>query len=225
MIPLCSSRQKLPLRGPSKSDLPGTDINSLGVQRFRNSRQLHQSSQGRTTYAAFRRTPLGRGPAARIDMLRGQIPRYDYCRPSVGRPARPHPRHHRRPPRPHPGPPACCRPRRPGRPGLPRPGRRGGRPAVVTGCKATHARRLASAEEEANRVLAAGRVPVERGFAHLKNWRILTKLRTDPAHATHLFGALLILTNIEATTDNRPLPQVDHDQHMPPEKRHRAGIG
>ncbi|MFD1663197.1 hypothetical protein ACFSL4_34795 [Streptomyces caeni] len=42
----------------------------------------------------------------------------------LGRPARPHPRHHRRPPRPYPGPPACCRPRGPGRPGLPRPGRR-----------------------------------------------------------------------------------------------------
>jgi hypothetical protein len=73
---------------------------------------------------------------------------------------------------------------------------------VVTGFKATRARRLASAEKEANRVLAAGRVPVERGFAHLKNWRILTKLRTDPARATHLFRALLVLTNIEATTDN-----------------------
>ncbi|MEV6115964.1 transposase family protein [Streptomyces sp. NPDC052109] len=38
-------------------------------------------------------------------------------------------------------------------------------PVVVTGFKATRARRLASAEKEANRVLAAGRVPVERGFA------------------------------------------------------------
>ncbi|MFG2221428.1 MULTISPECIES: hypothetical protein [unclassified Streptomyces] len=49
---------------------------------------------------------------------------------------------------------------------------------------------------------AAGRVPVERGFAHLKNWRILTKLRADPASATHLFRAVLVLTNIEATTNN-----------------------
>ncbi|KUJ69763.1 transposase [Streptomyces albus subsp. albus] len=40
------------------------------------------------------------------------------------------------------------------------------------------------------------------GFAHLKNWRILTKLRTDPACGTHLFRALLVLTNIEATIDN-----------------------
>ncbi|WP_443068969.1 transposase family protein [Streptomyces sp. NBC_01361] len=48
--------------------------------------------------------------------------------------------------------------------------------------------RLASAEKEANRVLAAGRVPVERGFAHLKSWRILTKLRTDPARAPTCFA-------------------------------------
>ncbi|MFF2963777.1 transposase family protein [Streptomyces sp. NPDC057963] len=73
---------------------------------------------------------------------------------------------------------------------------------AVTGFKATRARKLTPAEKEANRVLAAGRAPVEHGFAHLKNWRILTKLRTDPARATHLFRALLVLTNIEATTDN-----------------------
>ncbi|MEV8456347.1 transposase family protein [Streptomyces sp. NPDC052095] len=53
-------------------------------------------------------------------------------------------------------------------------------PVVVTGFKATRARGLAPAEKEANRVLAAGRAPVDCGFAHLKNWQILTKLRTDP---------------------------------------------
>ncbi|OIJ99079.1 IS5/IS1182 family transposase [Streptomyces monashensis] len=70
-------------------------------------------------------------------------------------------------------------------------------PVVVTGFKATRARRLTPAEKEANRVLAAGRAPVEHGFAHLKNWRILTKLRTDPARATCLLRALLVLTNLE----------------------------
>ncbi|WP_234439516.1 MULTISPECIES: transposase family protein [Streptomyces] len=75
-------------------------------------------------------------------------------------------------------------------------------PVVVTGFKATRARKLTPGQKDANRALAAGRVPVERGFAHLKNWRILTKLRTDPARATHLFRALLVLTNIEATSDN-----------------------
>ncbi|MGW0591255.1 transposase family protein [Streptosporangium sp. NPDC002607] len=70
-------------------------------------------------------------------------------------------------------------------------------PVVVTGYKATRARKLTISQKEANRVLAAGRAPVEHGFAHLKNWRTLTKLRTDPAHATHLLRALPVLTNLE----------------------------
>ncbi|MDQ0771770.1 hypothetical protein QF026_000236 [Streptomyces aurantiacus] len=73
---------------------------------------------------------------------------------------------------------------------------------IVTGFKTTRYRKLTPGQKAANRVLAAGRAPVERGFAHLKNWRILTKLRTDPARATRLLRALLALTNIEATTGN-----------------------
>lgn len=42
-------------------------------------------------------------------------------------------------------------------------------PVVVTGFKATRARKLTTCEKEANRVLASARVPVEHGFAHL--WR------------------------------------------------------
>lgn len=72
----------------------------------------------------------------------------------------------------------------------------------MTDFKATRCRKLTPGQKTANRVLAAGRAPVERGFAHLKNWRTLTKLRTDPARATHLLRALLVLTNIEATTGN-----------------------
>jgi hypothetical protein len=68
---------------------------------------------------------------------------------------------------------------------------------IVTGFKATRYRKLTAAQKQANRVLAAARAPVEHGFAHLKNWRILTKLRTDPAHATALLRALLVLTNVE----------------------------
>ncbi|MFD9539641.1 transposase family protein [Streptomyces sp. NPDC060022] len=75
-------------------------------------------------------------------------------------------------------------------------------PVVVTGFKATSARKLTPGQKEANRALAAGRVPVARCFAHPKNWRILTKLRTDPARVTHLFRSLLVLTNVEATNDN-----------------------
>jgi hypothetical protein len=39
----------------------------------------------------------------------------------------------------------------------------------------------------------------KHGFAHLKNWRVLGKVRTDPAWATALVRALLVLTNREVT--------------------------
>jgi hypothetical protein len=45
--------------------------------------------------------------------------------------------------------------------------------------------------------LAAVRAPVEHGIAHLKNWRVLGKVRTDPKWATALVRALLIFTNRE----------------------------
>jgi hypothetical protein len=68
---------------------------------------------------------------------------------------------------------------------------------MITGYKATRARKLTPGQKRANQVIAAGRAAVEHGFAHLKNWRILTKLRTDPARATALLRALLVLTNLE----------------------------
>ncbi|MEU7075985.1 transposase family protein [Streptomyces narbonensis] len=70
-------------------------------------------------------------------------------------------------------------------------------PVIVTGYTASRTHKVTAGQKEANRVLAVGRAPVEHGFAHLKNWRILTKLRTDPAHATQLLRALLVLTNLE----------------------------
>ncbi|WP_328731218.1 transposase [Streptomyces caniferus] len=70
-------------------------------------------------------------------------------------------------------------------------------PVIVTGFHASRTHKLTPGQKTANRVLAVGRAPVEHGFAHLKNWRILTKLRTDPAHATRLLRALLVLTNFE----------------------------
>ncbi|MEW1913174.1 transposase family protein [Kitasatospora sp. NPDC085895] len=69
---------------------------------------------------------------------------------------------------------------------------------IVTGYKATRVRKLTTGPKQANRILAAGRAPVEHGFAPLEAWRILTKLRTDPARATALVRALLVLTNLEA---------------------------
>ncbi|MGW7820109.1 transposase family protein [Streptomyces puniciscabiei] len=73
-------------------------------------------------------------------------------------------------------------------------------PLIVTGYKATRVRKLTLGEKEANRVLAAARAPVEHGYAHLKTWRILTKLRTDPARATGLLRALLVLSNLELSS-------------------------
>ncbi|MFF5254019.1 transposase family protein [Streptomyces leeuwenhoekii] len=50
-------------------------------------------------------------------------------------------------------------------------------PVIITGRRATRNHRLTDAEKEANRLLNRERAAVENGFANLKNWRILTKLR------------------------------------------------
>ncbi|MER6273944.1 transposase family protein [Streptomyces sp900105755] len=70
-------------------------------------------------------------------------------------------------------------------------------PAVITGYKAARNRPLTRGQKLSNTALAAVRAPVEHGFAHLKNWRILGKVRTDPSWATALVRALLVLTNRE----------------------------
>nr|WP_202447037.1 transposase family protein [Streptomyces sp. SID5468] len=70
-------------------------------------------------------------------------------------------------------------------------------PAVITGYKAARNRPLTRGQKPSNTALAAVRAPVEHGFAHLKNWRVLGKVRTDPAWATALIRALLVLTNRE----------------------------
>ncbi|MFD5537729.1 transposase family protein [Streptomyces sp. NPDC127079] len=77
-------------------------------------------------------------------------------------------------------------------------------PVIVTGFHASRTHRLTSGQKTANYVIAIGRAPVEHGFAHLKNWRTLTKLRTDPARATHLLRALLVLTNREVGRSRMP---------------------
>ncbi|MEU6890134.1 transposase family protein [Streptomyces viridosporus] len=70
-------------------------------------------------------------------------------------------------------------------------------PMIVTGFTAGRVHKLTPSRKTANRVLAVGCVPVERGFAPLKNWRTLTKLRTDLVRATHFLRALLVLINLE----------------------------
>jgi len=56
----------------------------------------------------------------------------------------------------------------------------GADPAVITGYKAARNRPLPRGQKLSNTALAAVRAPVEHGFAHLKNWRVLGKVRTDP---------------------------------------------
>ncbi|MFF9222164.1 transposase family protein [Streptomyces viridosporus] len=71
---------------------------------------------------------------------------------------------------------------------------RGVTPAIY---KAARNRSLTRGQKLSNTALAAVRAPVEHGFAHLKNWRVLGKVSTDPAWATALVRALLMLTNRE----------------------------
>jgi len=72
-------------------------------------------------------------------------------------------------------------------------------PVIITGYKSTRTRRTTPAQRQANQALSAARAPVEHAFSDLKNWRILTRLRTDPAKATALLRALLVLTRQHTT--------------------------
>jgi hypothetical protein len=69
-------------------------------------------------------------------------------------------------------------------------------PVVITGAKRTRKKKLTAGQKTANQIIAAARAPVEHGFAALKNWRILTRLRLNPTRATNLLRALLVLTNL-----------------------------
>ncbi|MEU7584654.1 transposase family protein, partial [Streptomyces sp. NPDC041068] len=72
-------------------------------------------------------------------------------------------------------------------------------PAVITGYKATRNHPLTRGQKLSNTALAAVRAPVEHGFAHLKNWRVLGKVRTAPKWAAALVRVLLVLTNREVS--------------------------
>ncbi|MEV0371061.1 transposase family protein [Streptomyces sp. NPDC050636] len=76
-------------------------------------------------------------------------------------------------------------------------------PVVITGYKAARTKPLTSAKKQVNKLIASVRAVCEHAFAHLKNWRILTKLRLDVRHATPLLRALLVLTNTEVSRDRR----------------------
>ncbi|MFI2207813.1 transposase family protein [Streptomyces sp. NPDC020192] len=57
--------------------------------------------------------------------------------------------------------------------------------------------RLTEAEKEANRLVSRERAANEHGFANLKTWRVLAKVRMNTRHATILLRALLVLANSE----------------------------
>lgn len=70
-------------------------------------------------------------------------------------------------------------------------------PVIITGRKATRSHRLTDAEKEANRLVSRERAAVEHGFANLKTWGILTRVRKNVHHATMLLRAQLVLANCE----------------------------
>jgi hypothetical protein len=67
-------------------------------------------------------------------------------------------------------------------------------PVVIHGRRAARTRPLTPAQKTANHLVSRERAANEHAFADLKNWRILTRLRTNPARATTLLRALLVLT-------------------------------
>jgi hypothetical protein len=70
-------------------------------------------------------------------------------------------------------------------------------PVIITGRRAARNRPLTPAEKHTNRLLARERAANEHGFSDLKNWRILTRLRSNPHRATTLLRALLVLTQTQ----------------------------
>jgi hypothetical protein len=58
----------------------------------------------------------------------------------------------------------------------------GWRLVIITGAKRT--RKKTAGQKQADQIIATARAPVEHGFAVVKNWRVLTRLRLNPARAT-----------------------------------------
>jgi hypothetical protein len=71
---------------------------------------------------------------------------------------------------------------------------------VLTPYKAQRNKPLTDAQKQANAAFSAMRCAVEGGFAALKTWRILDKLRLHPRHATTLLRALQVLALREQDT-------------------------
>lgn len=74
-------------------------------------------------------------------------------------------------------------------------------PAVTTSYKAARNRPLTRSQNPSNKALATVRAPVGHGLAHLKNWKVLGKVRTDPRWTTAPVRALLVLTTRKSPAD------------------------
>jgi hypothetical protein len=68
---------------------------------------------------------------------------------------------------------------------------------VMTPIKAERGHPLTEAQKASNAVFAGTRCAVERGFAALKTWRVLHRVRMDPRHVTTLLRAVLVLVQHE----------------------------
>ena len=67
-------------------------------------------------------------------------------------------------------------------------------PVIITGWKSTATYKTIPAQRHASQALPAACAPAGHGFSDLKNWRIPTRLRLDPARATTVLRALPVLT-------------------------------
>lgn len=67
-------------------------------------------------------------------------------------------------------------------------------PVIVTGRRRARKRPQTVAQKEANLLVSRERAANEHGFADLKSWRVLTKVRMNARHGTALLRALLVLT-------------------------------
>jgi hypothetical protein len=77
------------------------------------------------------------------------------------------------------------------------PGHPHDQPTILTGRRPAAKHPLTPAQHTTNQLINRERVPVEHAFAHLKNWRILNRLRANHHHTTQLLRALHILTTTE----------------------------
>jgi hypothetical protein len=71
-------------------------------------------------------------------------------------------------------------------------------PVIITGYRRGHGKQLTDAQKAANELVSRERAAVEHAIGDIKNWRILTKLRTTK-NPTQLLRAILVLTRMEIT--------------------------